>query len=214
MDQNANHTSKVSTVQENIDKLENAQVAFQLDLNPLIIAKGADMEGKKIILSGKNSIVQNFEFQLKEAIVARDLAEGNGILSYNLGVDKANEVYPHDTVKLLGLKLILSKISEKALLPEKITGCSVVQGSHTGKGNMHFKHAADVKSYMIMETQDGANLLDESKYYPSNPVSFDNSRGGEVSPKDPTKPTWFRIYGKNATGSGEWSAPFGGFAFH
>jgi len=214
MNQKAIHIDKSSTLPQIIEKSGLVEVACQADTNVDIIAKGVDIEGKMVIAVGKKSIVDNMVLALKEATSAQGIAEDNLISSFNLGVDKANEVYPNDIVKLQNLKLDLSKIAEKVPLPLKITGCSVVQGSHTGKGNMHFKHGVHINSYMVMETQDGANLLDESKYYPGNPVSFDNSRGGEVSPKDPTKPSWFRVYGKNATGGGEWSDPFGGFPFH
>jgi hypothetical protein len=209
-----NHITRELTLQEIIDKGDSAQKAFQLDTDLEIIAKGALTDTAKLAAMAKKAIVDGLNESLRTAIIEQTDAEDDLIKVYNLGVDKANEVYPNNVTALSRLTVPLSKEATDVPLPEKIKGCSIVQGTHTGKGKMKFKSTAHVNSYMVMETQDPSNLLDEAKYYPANPVSFDNSRGGEVSPKDPTIPSWYRVYGKNATGNGEWSDPFGGFTFH
>jgi hypothetical protein len=89
----------------------------------------------------------------------------------------------------------------------------MVQSGHSGKGNFHCNKLANAKDFRLMETTDPATL-DETKYYAANPVSFDNSRGGEVTPKTVGVITWWRFYGHNAAGDGIWSDPFGGFPIH
>jgi hypothetical protein len=62
-----------------------------------------------------------------------------------------------------------------------------------------------------METTDADNLMNPASYYPGNPQTFLNGKGGEVTPKSPDKVTWWRVYAENAAGKGQWSDPFGGF---
>ncbi len=97
--------------------------------------------------------------------------------------------------------------------PKKITGCKMIQSEHSGKGKVSFKKAKYIKNYMLMETT-AADTKDEKNYYPANPISFDNSKGGLVTPKQKGIITWWRVYGHNASGDGIWSEPFGGFPIY
>jgi hypothetical protein len=149
---------------------------------------------------------------LATAVIEQTDAEDALVNSYNSGVDKANEVYPHNEDKLTGLGLTLSKDGTPVATPSIVVGCSAVQSEHSGKANMHWHSLKGVRTFMVMETTtETSNLMDETKYYPANPASFLTSKGGEVTPKDLTKITWWRVYGVNASGNGVWSAPFGGF---
>ena len=122
---------------------------------------------------------------------------------------KANEKYPNNEAKLSGLGCTLSKEKQALPIPGKVMNGSAVQSEHSGKANMHWKSEPNAKIYFVMETT-STDIMNESKYYPANPTSFDNSKGGEVTPKTLGVPVWWRVYAHNASGDGVWSDPFGG----
>ena len=214
MDQKkAIHISANETLSDTIDKGQKAGEKFQADGNADIQAKGADIASATAVSVKSKKNVEDLTTQLAAAVIKQESDKTGVVNTYNLGVDKANEVYPHNDAVLVGLSLTLSKDHKDLPVCDQPVGCSAVQSEHSGKANMHWHSLKNAKSYMVMETT-SADTMDEKNYYPANPVSFDNSKGGEVVPKQLGVITWWRIYGHNAAGDGVWSAPFGGFPVH
>jgi hypothetical protein len=207
------HMDDHLTLGEKIDKGTLAGVKFQLDGNADIQSKGADIATATQEASDADAHVESLKSQLAAAEVIKSAKAATLDNVYNGGVDKANEVYPGKVDILKGLSLTMAKDHKARPLCEKGTGGSMVQSGHSGKGNFHCNKLANAKDFRLMETTDPATL-DETKYYAANPVSFDNSRGGEVTPKTVGVITWWRFYGHNAAGDGIWSDPFGGFPIH
>ncbi len=207
------HVSPNETIQDLIDQGEIVGPLMHSDANAQVIAKGDVINTDVAALAAKKLIVENLEIALLEARVVEETAKATFILSYNAGVDKANEIYPHNEAKLTGLGIVLTEENHKRPVPGKVDGCSVVQGDHTGQGLMHMHKESHSDSYQVMETQ-SADITNEAVYYPANPTSFNNSRGGVVYPKNKDIKTTYRIFGRNTTGDGVWSDPFGGFPFH
>ncbi len=207
------HFSPNVPLQEIIDK--------GAKMGPLLFAETeAEVKAKGLIINNntadaklKQKAVSDLETELDSARIDCATSEATLLVNINLGVDKVNEKFPHDEVKIVALGIDLTEEGHKRPLAEKIFGCSVVQSGHSGKGNMHCHCDKNTDSYMIMETQ-STDILNEAVYYPGNPTSFNNSRGGEVIPKDVNKITTFRIFGRNTSGDGIWSDPFGGFPIH
>ena len=184
---------------------------FHSDGNPEIIAKGDIILTSAGDANIKKQTVADLTTQLAAAVLTQNEAEATLVTDYNLGVDKANEVYPNNEIKLTALALVLSGGNAGLPTPTIVEGCSAVKSVHSGFAGMHWHTQAGVRSFLVMETTDLTDLMDETTYYPANPVMFLTSKGGEVKPKDGIKITWWRVYGENAAGEGVWSAPFGGF---
>ena len=213
MSTKAVHIDNHFPLSEVIKTGNNSAGKFQADGNADIQAKGADMLAKANEAQKAADKVTGLQTDLATAVINQTDRETDLISSFNSGVDKANEIYPHDDAVLKGLGLTLSKDHKDLPVCDQPVGCSVVQSEHSGKANTHWHSLKNAKSYMVMETT-SADTMDEKNYYPANPVSFDNSKGGEVVPKQLGVITWWRIYGHNAAGDGVWSAPFGGFPVH
>ena len=182
---------------------------FSADSDTDIAAKGATIIGKRTAAVNADVMVTNLTTQLATAVIAKSDAEASLIEAINSGVDKANEKYPNNEAKLSGLGCTLSKEKQALPIPGKVMNGSAVQSEHSGKANMHWKSEPNAKIYFVMETT-STDIMNESKYYPANPTSFDNSKGGEVTPKTLGVPVWWRVYAHNASGDGVWSDPFGG----
>ena len=213
MSTKAIHIDSHFTLVEIIKKGNNAAGKFQDDVNLDIKAKGADMQLKADVAQKATDAVTGLKTDLAAAIVTQTDRETDLITSFNSGVDKANEVYPSNDEVLKSLGLTLSKDHKDVPICDMPASCSAVQSEHSGKVNMHWHSLANAKNFPVMETT-SADTMDEKNYYPANPVSFDNSKGGEITPKQLGVITWWRIYGHNASGDGVWSAPFGGFPVH
>jgi hypothetical protein len=95
-------------------------------------------------------------------------------------------------------------------VPGKVLGGSAVRDDNTTLVDIHYHSVVGARVYFVMETTDADNLMNPAVYYPASTQSFLNGKGGEVTPKSSDKPTWWRIYGENANGKGDWSDPFGG----
>ena len=209
----ANHLDSHLTIGEKITKGTSAGENFQMDGNIDIQAKGADIATATNVAQKATDFVTSLETQLAAAIIAKNTAETNLGTKYNSGVDKANEVYPGNVEKLKGLSLTMGVHKSDVPVCEKGTGGSVVQSGHSGKASFHCNPLKYAKDIRMMETQ-STDTMNEANYYPANPTSFDNSKGGEITPKNTGIITWWRFYGHNASGDGIWSDPIGGFPIH
>jgi hypothetical protein len=209
----ANHIPPTVNVGVAIAKGIAAGAAFQLDVNTEVIAKGVIITSKAGALKSANDLVNSLTEQLGTAHLAQNNRKKEFVLGFNLGTDKANEIYPHSDEDLSRLKMFLSKAGTTRPVPGKITGGSLVQSEHSGMGYVHFNYEANTDEYILMETQ-STDITNEEVYYPANPIFFSDSRGGEVTPKTKGVNTTYRIFGRNTTGDGFWSDPFGGFPIH
>jgi len=205
----ANHINPNKSLADIIVESFTMGTNFSADSDTDIAAKGATILGKRTTAKNADDMVTNLTNQLATAVIAKSDAEAKLIEAINSGVDKANEKYPNNEVKLTGLGCTLSKDKQPLPIPGKVMNGSAVQSEHSGKANMHWKSEPNAKNYLIMETT-SSETMNESKYYPANPTSFDNSKGGEVIPKTLGVPVWWRVYAHNASGDGVWSDPFGG----
>jgi len=194
-----------------ITKSLEAGAKFHDDGNADIVIKGDITLASADIAKIKMKLVADLNTQLAAAVLDQNKAEVKLVEDFNLGVDKANEVYPNNEIKLTELALTLSGGHTDLPAPTIVDGCSAVKSVHSGFATMHWHRQEGVRSFLVMETTDLTDLMDESTYYPADPVMFLTSKAGEVKPKDSGKITWWRVYGENATGKGVWSAPFGGF---
>ena len=207
------HMTPNQPLQQKIDKGTYTGAKMQLDPSAPVVAKGLIIANDALAAKAKKKVVDDLEMALIPARVESDEAEALLVLDFNLGVDKVNEIYPHNEAKITGMGIDLTEENHKRPLPGKIMGGSVVQSDHSGKGNMHCHSEKEADTYVPMETQ-STDILNEAVYYPANPTSFSNSKCGEVIPKDKDVKTTWRIFGRNTTGDGPWSDPFGGFPIH
>jgi len=213
MEVKANHVSNNINVDVAIAKGNSAGAAFEADANAQIISKGTTMVSKAGALKSANDLVISLTEELGTAHIARKNRKKEFVEVFNLGADKANEIYPHSDEDLSRLKMYLSKPGTTRPVPGKITGGSLVQSEHSGMGYIHFNYEANTDEYILMETQ-STDIMNEEVYYPGNPIFFSDSKGGEVTPKTKGVDTTYRIFGRNTTGDGFWSDPFGGFPIH
>ncbi len=212
MDKKGVHMNSNAPFQEKVDKAAVVGPAFFADPDVSIKAHGTSIIAAKTAAANANTATDAAYSVYSNLVIVQNTKEDDLVKEYNLGVDDANKIYPHNEVKLTALGLSLSLLPGERPVPSGVTGASIVQSSFLGRGHLHCHHDKLTDYCKIIESI-SADPNDMSAYYPSNPQTMDASQC-EVTPKNPAAKTWFRLIPHNTAGDGPVSAPFGGFSFH